>query len=88
MAHTNPTPTVSAELVARAQALVASGRFASVEAVLQAGVDALERQNAENELREAIRIAVERPEISDVDGNAAFTRLRTRYGLPSFRAAT
>jgi putative addiction module CopG family antidote len=62
-----------------AEAQVAAGRFANVEDVVRAGVEAVARVE---EKRAALRLALEEGEQSAVFEGDAFASVRSELGLP------
>ena len=69
-----------------AEAEVAAGRFASVEDVIEAGVEALrKRQERYDAKAQALAAALEEGERSGVAEDGVFDRARARRGLSSAR---
>ena len=65
-----------------AQRLVASGRYSSPSEVLEAAVDALEREECDEEAKEAwLEQALEEGFSSGVAQGDVMGRIRARYGL-------
>jgi putative addiction module CopG family antidote len=70
-----------------AQRLVASGRYASPSEVLEAALDALEREECDEEAKEAwLEDALEAGFSSGVAEGDVFARVRERAGLPPRRS--
>jgi putative addiction module CopG family antidote len=67
-----------------AQRLVASGRYNSPSEVLEAAIDALEREECDEEAKEAwLEEALEEGFASGVAEGDVFARVRERVGLPA-----
>jgi len=67
-----------------AQRLVASGRYNSPSEVLEAAIDALEREECDDEAKEAwLEQALEEGFSSGVAEGDVFARVRARAGLPA-----
>jgi putative addiction module CopG family antidote len=70
-----------------AQRLVASGRYNSPSEVLDAAVDALEREECDEEAKEAwLEEALEEGFASGIAEGDVFARVRERAGLPPRRS--
>ena len=78
------TPADLPEDVARfAEAQIAAGRFASVEAVLSAGAAALqEKQRRHDAKLAALRAAIDEGDASGVFEGDPFATVRAKHGLP------
>jgi putative addiction module CopG family antidote len=69
-----------------AQRLVASGRYSSPSEVLEAAVDALEREECDEEAKEAwLEQALEEGFASGIAVGDVFARVRAQVGLPTKR---
>jgi putative addiction module CopG family antidote len=69
-----------------AEALVAAGRFASVEDVLRAGKEALEHEQQRQERKlQKLRAAIAEGDASPDAEPGVFDRIRAKYGLPATR---
>jgi len=80
------TTTLPDHLTRFAEAEVAAGRFASVEDVLEAGVEALRRRRERYEAKmKALDAALEEGECSGLAEDGVFDRVRARHGLSSAR---
>ena len=80
------TTTLPDDLVRFAEAQVAAGRFARVEDVIEAGVEALrKRQERYDAKAQALAAALEEGERSGVAEEGVFDRVRARHGLSSAR---
>ena len=67
------------DIARMAEAQVAAGRFASVEDVVRAGVEAVARIE---EKRAALRASLEEGEQSGIFEGDAFASVRSEFGLP------
>jgi putative addiction module CopG family antidote len=68
---------------ALAARLVESGRYASISEVFEAAAEALDRQECEDDAKEAyLREAIEEGEASGIAEGDVFARVRERAGLP------
>ena len=74
-----------ADLARFAEAQMAEGRFTSIEEVLLAGKDALERQQREDEKMAALRAAIAEGDASPDAPPGVFARVRAKHGLPAPR---
>ena len=71
-----------------ARAEMTAGRFATVEDVLRAGKDALERRQRNEQKMAALRTAIAEGDASpDFDGNP-FASVRAKLGLPIGKGTT
>jgi len=73
------------DLARFAEAQVAAGRFSSVEDVLRAGTDALERHQREETKLVALRAAIAEGDASPDAPPGVFDRIRAKHGLPASR---
>jgi putative addiction module CopG family antidote len=69
------------DLARFAEAQVAAGRFATVEDVLRAGKDALERKQRDEQKMAAVRTAIAEGDASPDAPPGVFDRIRARHGL-------
>jgi putative addiction module CopG family antidote len=74
-----------ADLARFAETQMADGRFASVEDVLRAGKDALERQQLNEQKMTALRAAIDEGDASPDALPGVFERVRAKHGLPASR---
>jgi putative addiction module CopG family antidote len=74
-----------ADLARFAEAQMSAGRFASVEEVLRAGKDALERQQHDDEKMSTLRAAIAEGDASPDAPPGVFARVRAKHGLPAAR---
>lgn len=74
------------DLARFAEAQVAAGRFASVEDVCEAGLEALRKRQERYEAKaQALDAALEEGERSGLAEEGVFDRVRARHGLSSVR---
>jgi putative addiction module CopG family antidote len=73
------------DLASFAEAQMAAGRFTTVEDVLRAGKDALERKQRNDEKLAALRVAIAEGDASPDAPAGIFDRIREKHGLPTSR---
>jgi antitoxin ParD1/3/4 len=84
MAHRITSADLPPDLARFAEAQVAAGRFASVQDVCEAGIEALRRRQERREAKlAALDAALEEGERSGLAEDGVFERVRARLGLPA-----